>query len=158
MATPRKSLPAAARIAVRDATEAAQTAATRIRQVRRAQTATAPGDRDLADALTELERIVRLLGEAQQGGSMEEKGRQVPSVGRTVHYKAYGTPGGEFPAGVCRAAVITEVYYPSDPTSPVGLCVLNPNGQYFSRDVPYGDAPGQWHWPEYVPPIKEGAS
>jgi hypothetical protein len=25
-----------------------------------------------------------------------------------VHYVAYGTPGGEFPAGVCRAAVITD--------------------------------------------------
>lgn len=68
MATPRKPLPTAARIAVRDATEAAKNAATRIRQVRRGQTATAPGDRDLADALTELERIRRLLGEALRGG------------------------------------------------------------------------------------------
>ena len=29
---------------------------------------------------------------------------QKPSVGRMVHYVAYGTPGGEFPAGACRAA------------------------------------------------------
>lgn len=118
MATPRKPLPRAAALAVRDATEAATRAATRIRQVRRAQTATAPGDRDLADALTELERIARLLGEALAGGSMEDKGRSVPSVGRMVHYRAYGTPGGEFPAGICRAAVITEVDRPGDPQSP----------------------------------------
>ena len=68
MATPRKPLPTAARQAVNEALEAAQTAATLIRQVRRAQTAAASGDRDLADALTELERIRRLLGEALRGG------------------------------------------------------------------------------------------
>ena len=158
MATPRKGLPTAARIAVRDATDAATRAAARIRQVRRAQTATAPGDRDLADALTELERILRLLAEALTGGSMEDKGRPVPSVGRMVHYKAYGTPGGEFPAGVCRAAVITEVSDPGDPESAIGLCVLNPTGQFFNRDVPFGDAPGQWHWPEFVPPVKGGSA
>lgn len=76
-----------------------------------------------------------------------------PSVGRIVHYVAYGTPGGEFPAGVCRAAVITEVdpigegrdrTVPDDQTSTgysrvasVGLCVLNPTGQFFNRNVPY---------------------
>lgn len=89
-----------------------------------------------------------------------------PSVSRMVHYVAYGTPGGEFPAGVCRAAVITEVYGPGNmPPSgtvlqidehgvcrTVGLCVLNPTGQFFNRGVPY-DAdkkPGTWHWPERV--------
>lgn len=91
-----------------------------------------------------------------------------PSVGRTVHYVAYGTPGGEFPAGVCRAAIITEVGWtapiPSGTYAPgvpvplgdkdyhVGLCVLNPTGQFFNRGVPYdeGKAPGSWHWPERV--------
>ena len=29
---------------------------------------------------------------------------QTPSIGRVVHYVAYGTPGGEFPAGAHRAA------------------------------------------------------
>lgn len=94
-----------------------------------------------------------------------------PSVGRVVHYVAYGTPGGEFPAGICRAAVITEVYMQDrrsrDQVSPdgvvidvdehgqcttVGLCVLNPTGQFFNRGVRY-DAekkPGTWHWPERV--------
>lgn len=82
------------------------------------------------------------------------KGRQVPSVGRKVHYKAYGTPGGEYPTGVCRSAEVTEVDRPGDPESPVGLAVLNPTGLHFTKSVPFGDDPGTWHWPEYVPDVK----
>lgn len=83
---------------------------------------------------------------------------QKPSVARTVHYVAYGTPGGEFPSGVCRAAIITEVDDVTDEDSccfgkdSVGLCVLNPSGFFFNRHVHY-DAdkkPGTWHWPERV--------
>ncbi len=75
----------------------------------------------------------------------------VPSVGRIVHYVSYGTPGGEY-ASQCRAAIITD-------TSPgllpevgrpggdehntvnvvVGLCVLNPTGQFFNHGVAYDD-------------------
>lgn len=86
-----------------------------------------------------------------------------PSVGRIVHYVAYGTPGGEFPAGVCRAAVVTEIENPSSWSgdhvvtlphgSPhVGVCVLNPSGLFFNREIPYDEAkkPGSWHWPERV--------
>lgn len=89
---------------------------------------------------------------------------QKPSVGRVVHYVAFGTPGGEFKAGICRAAVITEVYtngnMPPNGTviqidehgqcTTVGLCVLNPTGQYFNRGIRYDDksVPGTWHWPE----------
>lgn len=86
-----------------------------------------------------------------------------PSVGRIVHYVAYGTPGGEFPAGVCRAAIITEVdtlltgegiltINEDGQILSVGLCVLNPTGQFFNRHVPYAEdkQPGTWHWPERV--------
>lgn len=90
-----------------------------------------------------------------------------PSVGRVVHYVAYGTPNGEFPAGVCRAAVITEVVDASSSLGRVGLpdvvadlakkglvglCVLNPTGQYFNRGILYDEAkaPGTWHWCERV--------
>jgi len=83
--------------------------------------------------------------------------QQVPSVGRAVHYVAYGTPGGEFPEGVCRAAIITEVegpgYVPADGRA--GVCVLNPTGMFFNRFTPHdpeGKQPGTWHFPEYVPP------
>lgn len=89
-------------------------------------------------------------------------------VGRTVHYVAYGTPGGEFPAGICRAAIITETYAvdnlpPVDPqrdvvhhvdeegqVTSVGLCVLNPTGLFFNRGIAYDPdkKPGTWHWPE----------
>jgi hypothetical protein len=77
---------------------------------------------------------------------------KVPSVGRVVHYVAYGTPGGEYPAGICRAAIITEVE-PGSVEDRVGLCVLNPTGQFFNRSVRYSEynMPGTWHWPEYVP-------
>lgn len=78
---------------------------------------------------------------------------QVPSVGRVVHYSAYGTPGGEFPSGVCRAADITEVDEPGNPYSSVGLCVKNPSGLFFNPHVKYGLAPGRWHWPEYIPNV-----
>ena len=86
--------------------------------------------------------------------------KQVPSIGRVVHYVAYGTPGGEFPAGAHRAAIITEVPTPDEiatgtPADTVGLVVFNPTGQYFNRRIPFdpsGQAPGTWHWPEYVPP------
>lgn len=85
---------------------------------------------------------------------------QKPSVARIAHYVAYGTPGGEFPAGEHRAAIITEVHEDLvDDESccygkqPVGLCILNPTGFYFSRHVHYdasGTIPGTWHWPERV--------
>lgn len=80
--------------------------------------------------------------------------RQVPSVGRRVHYCGLDTPGGEYQAGVCRSADITEVDRPGDPESPVGLAVANPTGLFFNQHVPFGDAPGTWHWPEYVPDLK----
>ena len=67
-----------------------------------------------------------------------------PSVGRIVHYVSYGTPGGEY-GRECRAAIVTEVLE-SEPGSAeehrageVGLCVLNPAGQFFNRNVAYDE-------------------
>ena len=74
---------------------------------------------------------------------------QTPSVGRIVHYQAFGTPGGEY-RSVPRAAIITAV-----DGAKVGLCILNPTGMFFNQDVPFddGDLPkgGTWHWPPRVP-------
>jgi hypothetical protein len=72
-----------------------------------------------------------------------------PSVGRIVHYVAYGTPGGEFPAGVCRAAVVTEVHKDGES---VGICVLNPSGLFFKTPIRHDEnkGVGTWHWPEHV--------
>lgn len=73
-----------------------------------------------------------------------------PSIGRVVHYVSYGTPGGEY-TSECRAAIVTEVA--ADPRESVGLCVLNPTGQFFNRAIPHdedGKSGGTWHWPERV--------
>lgn len=93
---------------------------------------------------------------------------QTPSIGRIVHYVSYGTPGGEY-RSQCRAAIVTSVHpveHPADKAYliedgyDVALCVLNPEGQFFNRHVPYeqwdsneaseGLKPkgGTWHWPE----------
>ena len=81
-----------------------------------------------------------------------------PSVGRIVHYVSYGSPGGEFPARACRAAIVTEVGYTGDAvngsTEHIGIVVFNPTGQWFNRGVSQDEsqemsrAPGTWHWPE----------
>lgn len=75
-----------------------------------------------------------------------------PSVGRIVHYRSYGTPGGEY-LPECRAAIVTEVDTPPENApwmEPVGLCVLNPTGQFFNRGVKHDEekSGGTWHWPE----------
>lgn len=74
---------------------------------------------------------------------------QKPSVGRIVHYMSYGTPKGEY-TPMCRAAVITRV--PGDADESIDLCVLNPEGLFFNRNVSYSDdhEGGTWHWPERV--------
>jgi hypothetical protein len=77
-----------------------------------------------------------------------------PFVGEVVHYVAYGTPGGEFPSGAHRAAVITALdnvgigRYVEHPE--VSLCVLNPTGIFFNQCVPYDPElrPGTWHYIE----------
>jgi hypothetical protein len=86
-----------------------------------------------------------------------------PSVGRTVHYTSYGTPGGEYDSE-CRAAIIAGIPDPrslavsrlvEDEVSArqvIELCVLNPRGVFFDmcehdEDEKRG---GTWHWPEKV--------
>lgn len=74
-----------------------------------------------------------------------------PTVGQIVHYVSFGTPGGEYPKA-CRAAVVTEVdgHDKSFDRWTVGLCVLNPTGQFFNRmtkqDGQWHDG-GTWHFP-----------
>lgn len=72
-------------------------------------------------------------------------------VGQIVHYIAYGTPGNEFQPGAHRAAVVTALdnvgigIFAERPE--VSLCVLNPSGIFFDREVPYDSkaGPGTWH-------------
>lgn len=80
-----------------------------------------------------------------------------PSIGRIVHYRSYGTPGGEY-LPEPRAAIITEVHQVDDgddivPAVPdVALCVLNPTGMFFNPRVSYAETPtpGCWNWPPRV--------
>jgi len=74
-----------------------------------------------------------------------------PTIGRIVHYQAYGTPGGEYKAQP-RAAIVTDVpdvnhVDPSDVH--LSLCVLNPTGMFFNVRVPHSaePKPGHWNWP-----------
>ena len=84
-----------------------------------------------------------------------------PSVGRTVHYRSFGTPGGEY-APRCRAAIVADVYsldnpHPDPEVHPeaegaewVALAVLNPTGMFFN-DACHDELTklgGTWHWPE----------
>lgn len=66
------------------------------------------------------------------------------SVGQTVHYVSYGTPGGEY-GRECRAAVVTEV---GDDGNTVGLAVLNPTGMFFNQGCRHSEGVrtgGTWH-------------
>lgn len=89
--------------------------------------------------------------EVLSGQSPEQK----PSVGRIVHYLAYGTPGGEFPK-TARAAVVTEVPedFAYDGNTCIGLAVLNPQGMFFNAKVPYAHPAdskgGTWSWPPRI--------
>lgn len=70
-----------------------------------------------------------------------------PYIGQTVHYKSYGSPGGEFQSEK-RAAIITAVHNEKD----VCLCVLNPTGFYFNLFATKGNHAGQWN---YITEAKE---
>jgi len=74
-----------------------------------------------------------------------------PTIGRIVHYRSYGTPGGEYPSR-CRAALVTMGPASlDDPAQVVGLAVLNPTGLFFDTAIQYCPAEenkgGTWHWP-----------
>ncbi len=88
--------------------------------------------------------------------------RQVPSVGRVVHYVAHGSKDGTHPSGVCRKADIVEVYErPGGGVSLelAGLHVVTPNGQFWNPNCRYDahKGVGTWHWPESVPPVEVDA-
>ncbi len=101
---------------------------------------------------------------------------RMPRLGDPVHYRSFGTPGGEY-APRCRAAIITEVgaWVPvkhSDESidndgrrvrdvveaylpEACALRVLNPTGDFYNvceRDLHYADEPwpngGRWHYAE----------
>lgn len=76
------------------------------------------------------------------------------TVGRMVHYVAYGTPGGEYAAGAHRAAIIAELVNYGiaefEKSPEVTLLVINPTGIHFhtARFDDQEKKPGTWHWIE----------
>lgn len=80
---------------------------------------------------------------------------QQPSIGRIVHYQSHGSPNGQHRSEP-RVAIVTAVENPGEDrvntlvnTLSVDLCVLNPTGMFFNRNVRYDEsgAPGTWRWP-----------
>ncbi len=72
-----------------------------------------------------------------------------PTVGRMVYYKARGSADGVFPK-VDRAAVVTDVRFvadvPETEQNQVRLCVMNPEGLYFTDWLYQGQNGGNWDW------------
>lgn len=86
----------------------------------------------------------------------------IPTVGRMVYYKARGSADGVFPK-VDRAACVTDVREVEDhadgtyqfpvrverngPTRfQLRLCVMNPEGLFFTNWLDQGQEGGQWDW------------
>lgn len=73
------------------------------------------------------------------------RGNMPVRIGDVVHYHSYGTPNGEY-LPEPRAAVVTQLLEDKR----VGLCVLNPTGQFFNQDVPFAEIPTPGHW-NFIP-------
>jgi hypothetical protein len=71
--------------------------------------------------------------------------RREPYLGESVHYVAYGTPGGEYKS-VCRAAIVTETNTGTNGRQ-TSIAVINPTGLFF-HDSPHDEdrAPGSFHF------------
>lgn len=70
------------------------------------------------------------------------------SIGRTVHYQRFGSPGGEHQAEPSPAVVVKVL---NEGTQECQLFVMNPNGVYFNA-TPFSEEPkpGHWNWPPKV--------
>jgi hypothetical protein len=95
-----------------------------------------------------------------QPGASPRQVRTTPYVGQSVHYRSLGSAGGEYPP-VCRAAIVTEILpetagkpFGTHRANEVGLCVLNPEGQFFKQRVQFD--PGTYRGGERAITIKAG--
>jgi hypothetical protein len=74
----------------------------------------------------------------------------IPTVGRCVYYKARGSADGVFPKKD-RAAIITDVKEEvraetGETEYKVRVCVMNPEGIFFSDWLDQGQEGGEWDW------------
>lgn len=79
-----------------------------------------------------------------------------PTIGRTVHFRTYGTPGGEHPPQTI-AAIITGVHLvqrddETTSTYEVDLFAMYPNGTSHKSGIRFAEepTPGCWSWPPQV--------
>jgi len=99
---------------------------------------------------------------------MSDEAKIIPTVGRMVYYKSYGTPNGEYKS-VDRSANITDVRevivdehgmihefgnpgvdnVKGELTHQVRLAVFNPEGLFFTKWIFNGTEPGEWDWMPY---------
>lgn len=105
--------------------------------------------------MSDVDAANTLLACVREALAQQEAPMQGLTPGRIVHYVAYGTPSGEFPAGAHRAAIITQLDNVGlgqfEKAPEVSLCVFNPTGLHFRSSVPFDDdqkKPGTWHWIE----------
>jgi hypothetical protein len=73
---------------------------------------------------------------------------QKVTIGRTVHYQRFGSPGGEHKAEPS-PAIVTAIL--DEATQKCQLFVMNPNGVYHNP-TEYSETPkpGCWNWPPRV--------
>lgn len=85
-----------------------------------------------------------------EGAEFETAAAPTPFIGQMVHYQSHGSADGKYQPEP-RAAIVTEV---SEFTlGAVGLCVLNPTGQFFNQHVEFAEEPTPGHW--NFPPVSE---
>lgn len=75
-----------------------------------------------------------------------------PMIGQSVYYKSRGSADGKFPS-TNRAAIITDLREQAIEENPstvvhyqVRLCVMNPEGLFFTDWLDKGQAGGQWDY------------
>ncbi len=73
-----------------------------------------------------------------------------PMIGQSVYYKSRGSMDGVFPP-TDRAAIITDIKEIISSGVNIGefevrLCVMNPEGLFFTAWLKQGQAPGNWEY------------
>lgn len=92
------------------------------------------------------ENKVNVPGVARSGPGTSVASAIAPTVGRMVYYKSRGSADGVYPP-LNRAAVVTSVDNTQGPNKwCVTLCVMSPEGLFFTQLLDQGQQPGQWDW------------
>lgn len=73
----------------------------------------------------------------------------VPYIGLTLHYLIT-----DHSKGLLRVpATVNSVAEPGNPESPLGLTIFLRDRMDFKENVPYGEQPNSWVWPNVTPTV-----